>query len=62
MQQQVLLVEADKLGIRATDDDVRQYLHTGPAGEVLFPNGKFIGDDQYADLIAEPLQYVGDGV
>ena len=43
VQQQVLLQEADKLGIRATDDDVRQYLHTGPTGEVLFPNGKFIG-------------------
>ena len=32
--------EAAKLGIRATDEDVRQYLHTGPTGEVLFPNGK----------------------
>jgi peptidyl-prolyl cis-trans isomerase D len=30
VQQQVLLEEADKLGIRATDDDVRQYLQTGP--------------------------------
>ena len=47
--------EADKLGIRATDDDVRQYLHTGPTGEVLFPNGKFIGEDQYAALISERL-------
>jgi peptidyl-prolyl cis-trans isomerase D len=55
VQQQVLLEEADKLGIRATDDDVRQYLHTGPTGEVLFPNGKFIGDDQYAALISERL-------
>ena len=25
---------------------------TGPAGQVLFPNGKFIGEDQYAALIA----------
>ena len=44
------------------DDDVRQYLHTGPTGEVLFPNGKFIGDDQYAALIAEPAEHVGHGV
>ena len=47
VQQQMLLEEADKLGIRATDDDVRQYLQTGPTGQVLFPNGKFIGADQY---------------
>jgi len=55
VQQQILLEEADKLGIRATDDDVRQYLHTGPTGEVLFPNGKFIGNDQYASLISQRL-------
>ena len=52
VQQQILLAEAEKLGIHATDDDVRQYLQTGPAGQVLFPNGKFIGDDQYASLVA----------
>ena len=55
VQQQVLLEEADQLGIRATDDDVRQYLHTGPTGAVIFPNGKFIGDNQYAALISERL-------
>jgi peptidyl-prolyl cis-trans isomerase D len=55
VQQQVLLQVADKLGIRATDEDVRQYLHTGPTGEVIFPNGKFIGNDQYAALISQRL-------
>lgn len=55
VQQQVLLQTADKMGIRASDEDVRNYLHTGPTGEVLFPNGKFIGDDQYAALISERL-------
>ena len=52
IQQQILLDEADKLGIHATNDDVRQYLQTGAAGQVLFPGGKFIGDDQYAAMIA----------
>ena len=52
IQQQILLGEADKLGIHATSDDVRQYLQTGAAGQVLFPGGKFIGDDQYATMIA----------
>ena len=53
VQQQVLLEEADKLGISATKEDVRQYLQTGSAGQVLFPGGKFIGDDQYAALVAQ---------
>jgi len=52
VQQQILLAEANKLGIKATDNDVAQYLRTGQAGQVLFPNGKFIGKDQYASLIA----------
>jgi peptidyl-prolyl cis-trans isomerase D len=52
IQQQILIDEADKLGIRANEDDVRQYLQTGAAGQVLFPGGKFIGDDQYAALVA----------
>ena len=52
VQQQILLGEAEKLGIRATNDDVLQYLQTGQAGQVLFPGGKFIGEDQYTNLIA----------
>ena len=55
VQQQVLLQEAGKLGIHAGNDDVRQYLQTGPTGQVLFPNGKFIGNDAYANLIASRL-------
>jgi len=52
VQQQILLEEAQKLGIQATKEDVRQYLQTGQAGQVLFPGGKFIGEDRYADLVA----------
>src|SRR6476661_3455352 len=52
VQQQILLAEAAKLGISANSDDVAQFLHEGQAGQVLFPNGKFIGQDQYASLIA----------
>lgn len=55
VQQQVLLQEAARLGIAASDEDVRNYLHTGPIGQVLFPDGKFIGQDQYASLIADRL-------
>ena len=62
MQQQILLAEADKLGIHATSDDVRQYLQTGPAGQVLFPNGKFIGTAAVCRHHREPLRHFGGGV
>ncbi len=55
VQEQVMLVEAHKLGIYATDDDVRKWLRTGPTGEVLYPNGTYIGDDAYKQLIDDRL-------
>jgi peptidyl-prolyl cis-trans isomerase D len=55
IQQRILLAEAAKLGIKATDDDVRKFLRTGPTGQVLFPNGQFIGTERYADLISQRL-------
>src|SRR5215469_6762828 len=48
VQQQVLLQAANRLGIRATQEDVVNYLHTGPTGDRLFPKGNFIGDQQNA--------------
>ena len=56
LQQQILLAEAERLGIHVTNDDVIQYLHNGPPGQVIFPNGKYIGDEQYANLIASRFQ------
>jgi peptidyl-prolyl cis-trans isomerase D len=56
IQQEILLAEADKLGIRASDDDVITYLHQGQPGQVIFPGGKFIGTDAYTNLIANRFQ------
>jgi len=55
VQQQILLAEADRLGISANSQDVAQYLHTGPTGDAIFPGGKFIGDQQYAALVSSRL-------
>lgn len=49
----VLLQEADKLGLKATDEDVRHFLHSGQFGLALFPEGKYIGDQQYAAFVDE---------
>jgi peptidyl-prolyl cis-trans isomerase D len=51
VQQQILLAEADKLGVTATDDDVRNYLRQGPYREYFYPNGQFIGMDRYTAII-----------
>ncbi len=55
VQQAVLLQEAHRLGIHATDNDVLEYLRTGPTGQVLYPGGKFIGEEQYRQLVDDRL-------
>jgi peptidyl-prolyl cis-trans isomerase D len=55
VQEQVLLQVADKMGIRASKADVRQYLQSGPTGQVLFPDGNFIGEAAYANMISQRL-------
>jgi peptidyl-prolyl cis-trans isomerase D len=56
IQQHLELLEAKHLGITATDDDVRNFLHSGQWGELLFPGGKYIGDAQYAEFVSEQFQ------
>jgi peptidyl-prolyl cis-trans isomerase D len=51
VQQQILLSEAEKLGITATDDDVRNFLHQGQFGEYIFPNGVQISEDRYTAFV-----------
>ena len=50
IQRKVLLAEADRMSLRATDDDLRNYLHHGEYGELLFPNGTFVGQEAYQDF------------
>ena len=51
VQQQVLLQEADRLGISANNQDVVDFLHAGQFGQMLFPKGEYIGDDRYAAFV-----------
>jgi peptidyl-prolyl cis-trans isomerase D len=55
IQQAVLLQEAHRLGVTATDADVLHYLQTGPTGQVIFPKGKFIGQAAYEQLVNERI-------
>jgi len=51
VQQQILLREADRLGLQVSDGDLRHELQFGPFAQVLFPDGKFIGDDAYMNFV-----------
>jgi peptidyl-prolyl cis-trans isomerase D len=51
IQQEIELVEANRLGLTVSDEAVRRFLHTGPLGQALFPGGQFIGTQQYANLV-----------
>ena len=53
IQQAIMLQEANRLGITVTNNDLRDFLHTGQFGMALFPNGQYIGDDRYASLIQD---------
>jgi len=51
VERAVLVEQAGKLGINVTDQDVRNELMHGPFAPILFPNGKFIGEDRYDDFV-----------
>jgi peptidyl-prolyl cis-trans isomerase D len=58
VNQKVVLMEAERLGLRATDDALRDELQHGRYAAVFFPGGSFIGQEAYearlqqADLTA----------
>jgi len=51
VQQQILLREADRLGLQVSDADLAHELQYGPFAQVLFPDGKFIGNDAYMNFV-----------
>ena len=53
VSQRVLLNEANRLGLSATDADLRYTLEHGPFAQVLFPGGKFVGQDQYKAFVSQ---------
>jgi peptidyl-prolyl cis-trans isomerase D len=51
VERAVLAHEADHLGLRVSDDDLRRYLQSGPYSQYLFPGGTFIGEAQYINFV-----------
>lgn len=48
-----LVAEARRMGLKATDQDVRDELQHGRYSATFFPNGTFIGEEAYRDLLAQ---------
>lgn len=51
IQRAVLVEEAGRLGMTVTDGDVRNELIHGPFSPILFPGGKFVGENRYDDFV-----------
>ncbi len=51
VQRAVLVEEAGRLGMTVTDSDVRNELMHGPFAPILFPEGKFVGENRYDDFV-----------
>lgn len=53
IQRNAVLAEARRLGLRATDADVREELQHGRYAEVFFPNGNFVGQAAYEERLQQ---------
>lgn len=51
VERAVLQHEADRLGLQVSDDDLRNYLKSGPYSQYLFPGGQYIGRDKYINFV-----------
>jgi peptidyl-prolyl cis-trans isomerase D len=51
ISQKAILSEADRLGLRVSDEELRDELQHGPYAATFFPDGKFVGQDAYEGMI-----------
>jgi len=51
INEKALVAEAHRMGLRVNDDELRDELQHGPLSATLFPDGKFIGQEEYENLL-----------
>jgi peptidyl-prolyl cis-trans isomerase D len=51
IQEKILKIEADRLGLQVSDGDLLSIMHEGELGQAIFPKGKYVGDDAYINLV-----------
>ena len=53
INEKALVAEAHRMGLRVGDDEVRDELQHGQYSATFFPEGKFIGQDAYENLLQQ---------
>ncbi|MGH9603200.1 MAG: peptidyl-prolyl cis-trans isomerase [Terriglobales bacterium] len=48
-----ILAEAHRLGLQVTDEELRAELRSGAVGQILFPDGQFIGQEKYQNFVQQ---------
>jgi peptidyl-prolyl cis-trans isomerase D len=56
IMQNVVLYEAEKMGLAASKDELVYELQHGPLSPQIYPGGQFIGQDAYANLVSTNFQ------
>ncbi|PYY07612.1 MAG: peptidylprolyl isomerase, partial [Acidobacteria bacterium] len=51
ISRKILVTEAERLGLRATDEEVRDELQHGRYSATFFPGGNFVGQQQYEAIL-----------
>jgi peptidyl-prolyl cis-trans isomerase D len=51
INEKALVAEARHLGLRVNDDELRDELQHGQLGSMLFPDGKFVGQEEYENFV-----------
>jgi len=51
INEKALVAEAHRMGLRVSDDELRDELQHGQLGSMLFPDGKFVGQEEYESFV-----------
>jgi peptidyl-prolyl cis-trans isomerase D len=51
INEKALVDQAERMGLRASDEELRQELRQGQIGSILFPDGKFVGQEEYENFV-----------
>src|SRR5271157_1127169 len=51
INEKALVAEAHRMGLRVSDDELRDELQHGQLGSMLFPDDKFVGQEEYENFV-----------
>lgn len=54
--QKVSLIEAQRLGLSVSDEELKDELRNGMFKQQIFPNGNFVGQEAYENFVRQDLQ------